>query len=407
MKNTKTQQKTELFRYPKRLMLSLYPVMIVSLVLIGPIYAEPFDTVNNFLVNGDAEQNWVGWNRTANTSLALDSVDDGQYSFELQPSSGASSELSSELIPARSQDVFLLRFHFKSLEGAVIEPESSFLTVCSFDSDNNFIGEEKFYFQATDGVWQFHEHQVTASLGCKKVNVRMFASPATMGQFRFDNIELFRYIPSMSRGIGGVPDHIYVVPRSILNDAEFIVMQTLQGLLAQTKPEIWINEGNLSLLDDMVANHGITYTEKNTFFWYLDHFKSRISGYVLYDFSDPASLTAANSMAGILNAVAVEDSLESYITTTFGLPRLLDARGKDDQWVYENYWDQFNHDAIVVKTNDPSYHGNAYYFRDWGVAIKSLFWWNDSTLLSRPVYDSIFGNAPVYGWGMLLPAIAN
>ncbi len=129
----------------------------------------------------------------------------------------------------------------------------------------------------------------------------------------------------------------------------------------------------------------------------MTHFKSHTTGYVLFDFNDPASLTAATSMAGILNAVAVNTSLKSTIES-YGYSLVMDVRGKNDKWVYDNYWQQFNHDAIIVHVDNKALHGSAYYFRDWGPAVKALSWWNSSSPYSNQVYSSVNGNSPVYGW---------
>ena len=377
-------------------------IIILAIHLFAcPCSGDIFDTVNNFVSNGDAEQGWTDWYRSVNTSLASDSVNYGSNSFQLEPTTGIHSDIRTGYISAQPSDIFVLKYNFKSLAGTVIELGSSFIALRSFDENNNYLGEDQFELQITNGNWAEFEHEITTKTGCRKIDiwfiVNGFGSQASSGQFRIDNVQLYRFIPSMSRGIGAVSDQVFVIRQSALNNAEFVMMQTLQGLLAQTKPEIWIDQGDTSLLDDLVANHGITYTRSDSLFFYLNRYLNRVNGYVLYDLNDLHSITAANSMASILNAVMVDISLQSYMNS-LGYSQTFDARGKTDQWVYDNYWDDFNHDSIIVREEDISAHPAAYYFRDWGVAIKSIFWWNSSTTLSQQIYDSVTGNAPCYGW---------
>ncbi len=360
-----------------------------------------YDTVNNIVSNGDAESDFTNWYYSANASIAADSAGSGTKSFQLNPASGVHSDIRTAILSAQEGDKYLFSYSFKSLTGAYIGTDTSYAMVRSYDGSDLFIGQDIFPLELTNNQWQTFTHEVTAKPGAAGIDVTFnlngFSAQDSSGQFRVDEIKLYRKIPSLSEQIGAMPTHLYVVRKSALNDAQFVMIQSLQGLLAQNRPEIWIDQGDTSLLNDLIANHGVSYSRIDSFYWYINRYRSNADGYILFDFDDKPSLTAANALAGIMNAVVVEDSLKSYMDSN-GYSQVFDARGHDDQWVYNNYWNQFNQDAIVVRTDDISFHPGAYYFRDWGVAIKSLFWWNDSESLSRQVYDSVRGNAPCYGW---------
>ncbi len=188
------------------------------------------------------------------------------------------------------------------------------------------------------------------------------------------------------------PTHLYRIEESGRSDEELVLIQTLQGVVAQTKPEIFIDEGrrNHIWLIDMVDNYGITYETQNSISWYLDHFKSRLTGYILYDMDDAESLNAATSLAGILKAVAVDVGLES-LATDAGLTMLQDVRGKNDTWVWDNYGNQFTLNALI--NQNP---GNRFPLRDWGPAIKAYTFWNP-TYSDYPAFSATNDSTPMYG----------
>lgn len=78
-----------------------------------------------------------------------------------------------------------------------------------------------------------------------------------------------------------------------------------------------------------------------------------IKGYILYkkdngtDGKLDESINVATSMAGILDGIVVEESLEANVKK-LGLHMLLDARDKTPQWCFDNYKDKLNRHMLAV-----------------------------------------------------------
>jgi len=376
------------------------PLIILCVSICGGVFAaaELFELNNNSVVNGDAEDGWNGWRYAANAEIVAGGPTGAGSCFSLNPSTGTHSDIRTDKKPASGGDEFIFEYDCRTLQGA--EPGTSSLAlVRSFDSSDTFLGQTQFAIETTGGEWRHASHRAVIKDEATQIDVSFILGAAgdASGEFQFDQVALFREIPRLNHGIG-YPEELFVVRYHSLSSAELVTMQTLQGILAQDKPEIYIDTGNTTYIDDMRDTYGIPYTRVDTFSWYMDRYKGRLDGYVLYDFNDIPSLTAATTLCGLLNAVAVDVSIETSIIDNYGLAKLEDARCKTDKWVYDNYWDELNHDAIVVHVNDPVYHRSAYRLRDWPVAIKALDWWNPSTNDSMQVYDSVNDVSPVYGW---------
>lgn len=197
-------------------------------------------------------------------------------------------------------------------------------------------------------------------------------------------------------------DTLYVFtkgPRS--EDNQFIAVQTLQGITARTQgPRVWIDAGDDTFLNYLTQTYMIRLDRRyaRDFAALLKVLKSSTSGrYVLYDITDRPSLSAATTMAGLLDAVAVDTQLEAAVKEK-GYTLAFDARGKDCRWVFENCRPQLNNHAIVIHTNNPRQHRSAPYLRDWGPALRALDWWHNDLSYSQQVYRSIVPCSPVYGW---------
>lgn len=184
-------------------------------------------------------------------------------------------------------------------------------------------------------------------------------------------------------------------------DSQFVAVQTLQGIAARTTgPRIWIDLGDPTFPDYLSAKYQIvldrTYAED--FAGLIAALKSCTSGrYVLYDLRQRASLSAATTMAGLLDAPAADVSLQEVFEKA-GYTMALDVREKDCRWVYENYIEQLNPEAILIHTHTRRQHPSAAFLRDWGPALQALDWWYPDKELSQKVYQKIALCSPVYGW---------
>lgn len=194
--------------------------------------------------------------------------------------------------------------------------------------------------------------------------------------------------------------YAFTMPRRS-RGGEAIAIQTLQGVLARTTgPRLWIDAGDPTFTDYLAQKYQVTLdrTYAEDFAGLLGKMRPLTGGkYVLYDLQDKPSISAATTMAGLLDAVAIDTRLEA-IAIEKGYEKALDVRGRDCRWVYENYREQLNDQAIIVHTNDQRDHPSVAYLRDWGPALKALDWWYDDEALSRKVYGSMVPPSPVYGW---------
>lgn len=198
-------------------------------------------------------------------------------------------------------------------------------------------------------------------------------------------------------------DTLYVFSKAKqrAKDNELIAVQTLQGVLARNDgPRIWVDAGDKTFVDYFSRACGIRFDRRyaHDFSGLLAAFRQNTSGrYVLFDMDDRPSISAATTMAGLLDAVAIDVRLEPAVRT-LGYEPALDVRGKDCRWVYEHYRDQLSNNAVIVHTNDYQDHPSVAYLRDFGPALKALDWWYDDEAYSRKVYQSIAPCSPVYGW---------
>ncbi|AQT69118.1 hypothetical protein STSP2_02305 [Anaerohalosphaera lusitana] len=195
--------------------------------------------------------------------------------------------------------------------------------------------------------------------------------------------------------------YVWTKQRGRSADNRFIAVQTLQGITARTdRPWLWIDVGDNTFTDYLTKRYDIRFDRRyaKDFDSLLSKLKPFTSGrYVLYDMQDRPSISAATTMAGLLDAVAIDVELED-IAQAKGYQQAIDVRGKDCRWVYDNYRDQLNDHAIIVHTNSYREHPSVGYLRDWGPALKALDWWYDDEKLSSEVYSSITPCSPVYGW---------
>jgi hypothetical protein len=183
--------------------------------------------------------------------------------------------------------------------------------------------------------------------------------------------------------------------------AHEMLVQSVAGLATKAVNErqgdelVWVETGNSNLEDwfaRWLASHpGIASQSHPLATWDLvDHFAKRgiVKGYILYTFDTSrrdfnthtaemdCSVNIATSLAGILNGVIVDESLQGE-AIAHGLKRLVDAREKTQSWCFENYRDQFN--RTMLCTQDPKKP----HIRDFAIAQKAF---------------------TVYGGGGLIPA---
>lgn len=213
---------------------------------------------------------------------------------------------------------------------------------------------------------------------------------------------LLSNISAQSHRIKGSPYPVTASPNQLFLTSEswpysqILALQSLQGIIAKTKPEILRDMYGHKLL---ATNNGITLNNSyyNNFQGLLTHFAPRLDGYILCD-AKQNSTNVALSLSGIMNAVAIPADIES-IAVNAGLKLLLDVRGKDETWLYLNYGTKFNK-TIASYQNVSDNRG--LFLGDYSAFAGAMQFWSTSPVstLSNSIFNTLKGeNAVVLGWG--------
>lgn len=191
--------------------------------------------------------------------------------------------------------------------------------------------------------------------------------------------------------------------------SEKVLAQSLSGQAAQAVNNegsdelVWIefdSKEYMYLFHSTMARLGIAAARQSDV-WSLAseyHEKGLVKGYILY--TDPASETVecdsdysiniATSMAGILNGVLIEESLESK-ATEIGLTKLYDARNKMALDVFEQYQPQFNRNLVFAA--DPK----KVFVRDMAIAHRCMaIYGTDET--TKKVFQWLNPLSVIIGW---------
>lgn len=198
-----------------------------------------------------------------------------------------------------------------------------------------------------------------------------------------------------------------------------LLLETLSGLVARRAQEtgrgefIWTgltaNPSYEEWFRRMVERTGAWVDPKTYSVWeLLERYREAgvVKGYILYRYDRatrewhgsivPAALdTSANvatSLAGLQDAVAVEESLEGRVQA-LGLPQLADVRGWDEAQAFREFGDRCSRDLLAL--NDPK----NFLTRSLSVAARAF-------VVSHPgpTYEAALARlrpgSPVLGWGI-------
>jgi hypothetical protein len=202
------------------------------------------------------------------------------------------------------------------------------------------------------------------------------------------------------------PKRIYPIKAQNLGSlSNYVMIQSLQGIIAKdmNNDQIYISDvrdfGYPIWLRDLERNYGYLANIQMDSWEFIDNFNNEINGYILYDNlnangqNNSESLSVATSLAGLLMAVPITEDHES-LAVSHNLTRVLDVRGKDEQWLFDNYGNQLNKDMFALQ--DLSLPQA---LRDW-VSLNNMLTISKPTTSSlfNQVADSMNPNAEIYGW---------
>lgn len=189
-----------------------------------------------------------------------------------------------------------------------------------------------------------------------------------------------------------------VIPGANLTDLQKILIATLQGLVAKTSSEqIYIDEGGPSTTwtTYLHSKYGVTLTTYSSWTDLVSHFKGKIKGYVLYNRAgNSRSLTAATSLCGPMNAIAVDASIESSVRALGITTVKADMRTKDEKWVYTNFPQAFT--KQMAAEQDPSIN---HHLRDYITLTNAFAFYDGNTPWRTTVLQGLGRESFCFGYG--------
>ncbi len=193
------------------------------------------------------------------------------------------------------------------------------------------------------------------------------------------------------------PDTLYKIIDSDYDQAQLLTIGTLQGLLAQTKPEIYrVNADSYDLwLTDIKNNYGVTVITDfdKSFSGIVDKFKDSVKGYIICTLNDN-SVNAAISLCGISKSIAVTAE-NAAILDSLGIPKYMDVRGKDEFWFYNSYSSKINKKIFCFQSEEKSS-----FLADYAVFGNMMTLYNSSFISYMiRIFSSFTSNAAFVGWG--------
>ncbi|BCM89307.1 hypothetical protein IAD21_01152 [Abditibacteriota bacterium] len=186
---------------------------------------------------------------------------------------------------------------------------------------------------------------------------------------------------------------LWVLTHEGLSPADAVLAQTIQGLANKKKPRAWLRSGSMhAIVEAQLKREGVPFHEAANVWELLKAFHSQVKGAVVYQLGTP-SLNVATSLCGPLKAVAIDESLLPQAQAA-GLKVLVDVRGKDDKWAWENYHSRFAPGTLIEQSPKmPAY------LRDLPVALNAFTMYGDDSNFRINVTKALGPQAIAYGWG--------
>ena len=200
-------------------------------------------------------------------------------------------------------------------------------------------------------------------------------------------------------------DTIYAVNVNGLSAAQQALLLSLQGIAAKTSTtQIYVSENPRTdaHLNHLKSDYGVEVIYQDDIYALVGTFRSYFDGYILYHYNgdDDPSINVASSLAGPLKAIAVDDSIEGAINSLGISNRLMDVRGKNEQWCFAQYWELFNHQILIEqKTSLPGH------LRDYAAAVDAFVFFDyggTSSTFRDQVLEACDDNFIIFGWNMVL-----
>lgn len=201
-------------------------------------------------------------------------------------------------------------------------------------------------------------------------------------------------VPGSPFPLSAVPDTLFLTSENY-GPSEKVALQTLMGVLAQTRPAILRDiSGHRTLVEN--AGVKINDTYYTNFPRLLSRFANKLAGYILCNQKDK-STNVAISLAGVMNAVAIPADIEQTAINA-GLTQLLDVRARDEAWALANYGNLFSRS---IASYQQSSDDRVFSLADYSTYTKAFQFWDDAAngTLATSAYNRMNKGATFFGWG--------
>ncbi len=197
------------------------------------------------------------------------------------------------------------------------------------------------------------------------------------------------------------PDTLYMISTGRMSLSQQVTVQTLQGLLAKTKPAIMVEAGAPNLRADLQVRHQVVYdsTYYTDFGGLLSHFKTSVSGYILCYPADSA-IDPAISLCSPLHAIVIAPA-DSSLADSLGIPMVYDmTTGRGAYWAFDTLQNSYSRKILLYQDTL-----KAYCLSDYGVFAGAYDFYdlNVASQLSKSAFSHMDTNAAVLGWGEEYP----
>jgi hypothetical protein len=191
-----------------------------------------------------------------------------------------------------------------------------------------------------------------------------------------------------------------------------ITMQTVQGIVNRDAPNMFlaIDSGDThdsEWLDLLSREYALDGQAEQDVTWYLWAFKNKFDGYILFRNTNKASVNAAVTLSGALNAMAIDQfdqDLFKFMEEELQLPQLVDVRDWTDQDLLDSpEFAQAQAGLVMMEY----FSGPEAAPRDFAVSKGLPVVYADVRDAEFPgIYESVWAGlsegAEVYGWGVPL-----
>jgi hypothetical protein len=228
----------------------------------------------------------------------------------------------------------------------------------------------------------------------------------------FSNMKI-RFVASILLFFGGLCDadtpgfpkgtnlsSIVVISENALgNTAQRVMVATLQGLVARRSPnQIYITGSSAGYNlwpGHLKAVYGISYTTSSNPWSLVNQYRHLVDGYILYSATGNSnSVNAATSLAGPLNGIAIDSSIEATVRSQGITNRLVDLRGRDEAWVWTNYNAILSRSIFVEQTESISAN-----LRDYAVLAGAFTFYDGNSNFRKFILGQAASDAACLGWG--------